>query len=257
MKRFNINELIWFIILISFPYYIYKLFATGEINIYMNPKMFKYVLFSFCVFVLLSIFQIRRIFNSNKVKKIKLGYIIFIIPLFLAFVVNPDRLNARIVSNKGVSIVDNNSDNRGKSIINNNEDSIQIDINTNSDRINNLDAEKFRDTLENVYVNLDSMMGEEVELSGFIYRELDFSTNRFVISRLLMSCCAADAQVTGLLCEWDEGSKLQDNVWIKVTGIIDSTTHYNKYTEKEETIPLIKVIKVESIKPPKDQYIYP
>ncbi|WP_432404064.1 TIGR03943 family putative permease subunit [Wukongibacter sp. M2B1] len=260
MKRFNVNELIWFIILISFAYYIYELFSTGKMNIYMHPKMFKYVLFSFVVFILLSIFQIRRIFTPNKTKKIKSGYIIFIIPLFLAFILNPDSLSAQIVSNKGVNIANNNLDSREKIIIKNNKNLPQIDMNDDSDSVDeyyDADAELFINTLINTYDNLDMVLGTEVELSGFVYRESDFLENRFVISRLVMSCCAADAQISGLLCEWDEGSKLKDDVWIKVTGTIDSTTYYNDHTDKEETMPLIKVTKVESIKAPKDQYIYP
>jgi len=49
MKRFNINKLIWFIILVLFTYYVHNLFNTGKISMYIHPKMFKYVLFSFNV----------------------------------------------------------------------------------------------------------------------------------------------------------------------------------------------------------------
>lgn len=260
MKKFNINELIWFIILASFAYYIYELFNTEKINTYMHPKMFKYVIFSFAVFILLSIFQIRRIFIYSKIKRIKPGYIIFIIPLLLAFTVNPESLSAQIVSNKGVNIVNNNLDNEEEAIINNDDDSVQLDINVNrniNDTYYNTDGEKFKYTLMELYENLDEMIGKEVELSGFVYREPDFLKNRFVISRLLMSCCAADAQVAGLLCEWDGANELQDNAWIKITGMIESTTYYNEYTDEEGSMALIKVTKVEGIKPPKDQYIYP
>lgn len=248
MKRFNINELVWFIILASFAYYIYELFNTGKIEIYMHPRMFRYIFFSFVIFILLAIFQIRKIFTYSKSRKIKLGYIIFIVPLFLALAVNPNSLGTQIVSNKGFSI------------INYEKNSLQPSINANSyskDNYYDAEGEEFKKILINTYENLDEMLGKEVELSGFVYREPDSNENRFVISRLALSCCAADAQIAGLLCEWDESSKLKDNEWIKVTGMINSTTYHNENTNKEEIMPLIEVTKTESIEAPKNQYIYP
>ena len=260
MKRFNINELLWFIILVSFAYFIYELFDTRKINLYIHPKMFKYVWFSFFVFVLLGIFQIRRILTSNKIKKVKFGYIIFIVPLFLAFAVNPDSLSAQVVSNKGANIANNSLNSKEEVRIQNNENCVQLDTDTNNENIDiydNADAEAFKDTLVNAYSDLDSMIGKEVELCGFVFRESDFDINRFVISRLLMSCCAADTQIAGLLCEWDEGGKLQDNEWIKVTGTMDTTLYFNEYINQEENVPIIRVTQVDSIKAPENQYIYP
>lgn len=278
MKRFNINELIWFIILVSFTYYIYRLFDTERINIYLHPKMFKYVLFSLIIFTLLSIFQIRKIFSENRTKKIKAGFIMFIIPLFLGFTVNPDTLSTKILSNKGVDIANNSLNNKTlvedeftnqqRTNYYDEEDNSDLEVDkTKEESINesyyakdknyDTDSEKFKYTLMELYENLDEIIGEEVVLSGFVYREEDFPKNKFVISRLLMVCCAADAQVAGLLCEWNGADELKDNEWIKITGIIDSTTYYNEYTDKEGPMALVKVTKIETIKPPKHQYIYP
>jgi putative membrane protein len=256
MKKININELIWFIILASFAYYIYGLFNTQKINTYMHPKMFKYVLFSLGVFILLSIFQFRRIFIYEQNKRIKPGYIIFIIPLLLAFIVNPENLSAKVVSNKNINIVNSNLDNKEKPAIDDEEIQLDMNIDTSADYYS-AHGEKFKDTMMILYENLDEMIDEEVELSGFVYRESDFSEERFVIARLLMSCCAADAQVAGLLCEWDGDNKPQDNEWIKIMGRVESTIYYNEYTHEEGEVALIKITKVEVIEPPKDQYIYP
>lgn len=259
MKRINFNELLWFIILVSFAYFIYDLFDTRKINLYIHPKMFKYVLFSFFVFALLGIFQIRRILTPNKIKKMKFGYIIFIVPLFLAFSVNPDSLSAQVISNKGTNIVSNNLNRKEETKIQDIDKSVQLDT-ANSENIDiyyNADAEGFKNILVNAYSDLDSMIGKDFILCGFVYRESNFDTNQFVISRLLMSCCAADTQIAGLLCEWDEGSKLQENEWVKVTGTMDTTIYFNEYMNQEENVPVIRVIQVDSVKAPKDQYIYP
>ncbi|PAB60055.1 TIGR03943 family putative permease subunit [Anaeromicrobium sediminis] len=122
----------------------------------------------------------------------------------------------------------------------------------------NSDGEKFKRTLESVYMNPDEMMGKEVTLSGAVHRESDFPKERFVISRLLMSRHGDHyhEQLTGLLCEWSEGSKFEDNEWVEVTGIIDAVSYYNEYTNREEMIPIIKATKVESIDAPEEKNIY-
>lgn len=258
MKRLNINESIWFIILISFAYYIYKLFENGKINIYIHPKMFKYVLFSLVVFITLSLFQIRKIFTFDKNKKIKWGYIIFIIPIFLGFVVNPNSLNTQIIENKGVHMGNNDVYSRKKLDINYDENLLHLAMNNDDiNRYNDVEAQRFSDTVINAYTDLEAVIGEEVELIGFVHRQTYFSKNRFVVARALMNCCAADTQVFGLLCEWDKGSTIEDETWIKVHGILDSTMHYNADTEQEETMPFIKVTKVESVEEPENPYIYP
>ncbi|MFZ7102846.1 MAG: TIGR03943 family putative permease subunit [Peptococcaceae bacterium] len=252
MKKFNLNEFLWFIILVAFAYYIYVLFQTMKIKAFIHPKMFKYTLFSGGVFIVLAIFQIRKIFSYAKIKRIKLGYLIFLIPLFLAFTVNPDSLSAQIAAQKkGADISDHNL---------NNLDPLRSETNTNNSDPGDYDKSggaEFLNALMAVSANSDRILGQEVELAGFVFRETDFQKNNFVIARLIMACCAADVQVVGLLCEWDQGSEVADNEWIKVTGTVQKTTRYNRYSKQEETVPLLKVSKIARIEPPVDQYIYP
>ncbi|MCT4592976.1 MAG: hypothetical protein N4A57_01680 [Anaeromicrobium sp.] len=163
-------------------------------------------------------------------------------------------------------IENGNNDHIDNSIINKEEsigqeeyahiDSDKNDYTKNQD--SNLDGEEFKRTLEAVYMNLDEMIGKEVILSGVVHRESDFPKERFVISRLLLSRHGDHnhQEMAGLLCEWSEGSKFQDNEWVEVRGVIGTVMYYNKYTEKEEMIPMIKAIKVESIDPPKEKNIY-
>ena len=84
-KKLNLNELIWFFILLGFTYYFYMIISTDKITIYVHPKMIKYVKFALYFFIVLTIFQGKNIFNVKKNKKIKIGYIMFLIPLILGF----------------------------------------------------------------------------------------------------------------------------------------------------------------------------
>ncbi len=291
MKKININEVIWFIILSCFVLLIYKLFRTDKIYTYIHPRMFKHVYFSLIVFLILTISQLKKLVG-HKSNGIKLGNLIFLVPLILAFTVNPDSLSAQVVSNKGVNIV-----NHELTLKSNNQEEVNKDYHTdriedvgdvnqsNEENIESItihdtsqenadedivhipvekdedyydpEAESFLDILMAIYDNLETMVGEEVELSGFIYRESEFPEERFVISRLLMTCCAADTQIAGLLCEWDDTARLDPEGWFRVKGVIEKVPYTNSYTNEEEIIPVIKVSAVETIEQPEIPYIYP
>jgi putative membrane protein len=282
MKKININELIWFLILASFSLFIHYLFKSNKITIYMHPKMFKFVIFSFIIFTILAVLQFNKIFTDHKTP-VNIGYIIFIIPLLLGFVVNPDSLNSQIAAKKGVNLTSNININSAKTISLEDEDSYQDNFDDNYDLDTTnipLDVEDdntivkatpeptpddstdttiqqagFLSTVTKIYDNLDNMLGSDVELTGFVYRDESFDKDSFVLSRLLMVCCAADVQVVGIMCKLDDNS-IEDNQWIKIKGSIESTSQYNAYTEKEETIPMINISDFELIDEPLEQYIY-
>ena len=252
MKRFSINEFLWMVILALFSAYIYYLFSSGKIATYIHPKMFKYVMFAFIVFLTLAIFQIRRIFSGKKNEKLKIGFLIFLMPLVLAFTLDPSNLGEKVISNKRINISNNVFKNSNKDIKEESSESISADTDKNT-----VDAEMFKDTLSNIYDNFKIIKGSEVEITGFIYTEEGFPKNRFVVSRLMVGCCAADAEIIGVLCEVQNGEEFQKDKWVKVKGTIGSTVQHNQYTDKKETIPIIKVNHIEEVEKPLNQYVYP
>ena len=250
MKRFNVNEWIWFAILLGFSYYIYDLIATEKIAIFIHPKMMKYVYFSLFVFVLLSIFQARRLFRRSHSTPVKLGYILFIIPLILGFGVNPQGLSADVAAKKGVTI------NQGKGSI-----SIQKGQPVISDFIQEgmvfFDDGNFAQILEDMMRDIYRYKGNKAVITGFVFREADFDEQEFVVGRLMMTCCAADAQIVGLLSRWEDAKTLKQDQWVRVMGTIDVTNFYDKFLGQEHEVPVIQVEKVELIEKPAAQYIYP
>lgn len=250
MKRFNVNEWIWFAILLGFSYYIYDLIATEKIAVFIHPKMMKYVYFSLFVFMLLSVFQIRRLFQRNNQGPVKLGYILFVIPLILGFGVNPQGISSDVAAKKGVTI------NQGKGSI-----SIQKGQPEISDFIQDgmivFDDANFAYVLEAMMKDIDKYKGNKVLITGFVFREDDFDEKEFVVGRMLMTCCAADSQVVGLLSRWEDTTTLNKDQWVRVIGTIDVTNFYDKYLGQEHEVAIIQVEKVEPIEKPAAQYIYP
>ncbi|KPU45419.1 putative two-component membrane permease complex subunit [Oxobacter pfennigii] len=266
MKKINVNELIWFIILTGFTVYLYMLISTGKINTFIHPKMLSYVYFSLGVFALLSVFQLKKIFRKSYSKSIKPGFLIFLAPLILGFAVNPGGLNSDIIGKKGITISQNNSiaqaqqanDNISESTFENN-----TTARSNEDKFNfpevriEINESNFVMETDDIYLNAEALQGKEVSISGFVYTDEGFKQNQFVTARMLMACCAADTEVIGLLCQVDEGSMPKKDQWIKVTGKLFMTKHVQTYTQEEIEIPAILVDNIESIPTPEIPYVYP
>ena len=116
MVRFNKTEFKWLLILIGFSYYIYTLLTTGNINLFIHPRMIKYVRFALVVLLILSLFQLKRLFiiTNNRKRKIYLG--VFLFPLTLGIFINPQGLSGEIAGKKGAGFMNSNPSVQAKSI---------------------------------------------------------------------------------------------------------------------------------------------
>jgi putative membrane protein len=115
-----------------------------------------------------------------------------------------------------------------------------------------MDSDHYYNCLCELYDNLDQYIGVPIEVEGFVFKDNDdFTDKEFVPARLMMVCCAADMQLVGLLCQYDQTSQLQTDSWVRVSGTI---------TEAEvggQTVPSIIAQNVVSAKEPDDTYVYP
>ncbi len=115
-------------------------------------------------------------------------------------------------------------------------------------RISNKDFYLWTITL---YKNLNQFIGYQVTVTGRVYKDSDtLKFNQFVPARLLMTCCTADLQPCGLLCESNQTSSLQKDSWVTVTGKIIKGDYHG------EPEPHIHVTHITSAKPIQG-YVYP
>lgn len=259
MKRINGFELIWLIILGGYGYKIYDLIQSGDISLYMHPKMLIYLKISIIVLIILFLFQIKRVFSSQKDKNLR-NLVLFLIPLVLMAGAKPDSLSARNVINKGVNLKDSSLI---QSIPSNSIVILQEDNSTsnNGDEVP-LESLKNKDTFMNTYNkvfdNTEECVGEKVTIIGFVLVDEELSQeNNFLLCRLLMSCCAADAQVIGFQCQWEKSGELQMNQWVEITGEVYVKSYYNEDIQEEETIPVIKILELRETEEPEESYVYP
>lgn len=243
-KSLNINEIIWFIILACFSYYFGSLIFTGRIRLFIHPKMDSYVKFAFVFFIILSVYQLGRIFTSRKENKIKYGYVIFMVPLILGLYVNPQGLNADAAENKGIYV--NGQNHFDHEHI---HDYVKVNYLDKDEII--LNDINFTDVINELNTHTDEYKGKKVELEGFILKEKDLDKNQFLIGRMLLSCCAADAQSIAILCQYENIQSVKQDQWVKVKGIVDSSTD-----KKGGRLLVIKIESLEIIDEPVNKYIY-
>lgn len=254
-KKFDINNFVWFLILLGLFFYFCRLIQTREVVYFINPKMYKYVYIGATAMGIMTVYQLFSIYTYNPSTKLKAGNIMFVIPLVLGLMVNPRGLNADAVENRGVeALLKGNisafSYNTKKMLTSERmryiKDNEVIISNDNYYRL-----------MEDIYENLDLYIGKSITVTGFVYREDNFPKGQFLAGRMLMNCCAADAQVLGFMCKSDTITDIDKEKWVMVTGTIEVGEKPQNHAEGEGKFPVIKVENISMQEEPVNKYIYP
>ncbi|SHE92593.1 TIGR03943 family putative permease subunit [Clostridium fallax] len=250
MKKFNFLELLKFFILFVLTIYLYYLLSTGKITIFLHKKFIIHIKITFVVFIILTINQFTRIFSIPNRMAIRKSYFTFFLVIVLGTLASFTGLNTNISGKKALNIEDSKKNNTISKNSKVEEDNLKEDIIRFNDN-------NYFENLNKLGDNLDDYIGKKVIITGFVYRESNYKENQFALSRLLMTCCAADTQLVGIFCKYDNSKDLKENNWVRVTGEIESTKYKNENDKKEKVLPMIKVDSLESIEKPKNIYIYP
>lgn len=253
MFKINVKELKWFIILVGFTYYMYYLISTKKLYLFIHPRMTIYMYFSFFIFIILSLLQIKKIFKV-KGGHAKAASTIFLLPLVLVYIVNPQGLNAEIASQKGYST---NSYEVVSSTTAEATDSKSGGSSVSGLKGNLIkpNEQNYSDVVNEIMYNANKYKGKKINLGGFVYKDGTFPKDIFVVGRMLIICCAADAELTGLAVKMDN-STLQNDQWVEITGVIDVMPNFDKDDKDNKTIPVIKVTNVKPMAKPSNPYIY-
>jgi uncharacterized repeat protein (TIGR03943 family) len=72
-----------------------------------------------------------------------------------------------------------------------------------------------------------------------------------MVSRFIVTCCAADASGVGLLVDWPDAAGLAENGWVRVRGPVRAAELNG------QRLPLIAAASVEPVDQPEHPYMYP
>ena len=113
-----------------------------------------------------------------------------------------------------------------------------------------LNTTNYTNTLKTVHENLNSYVGQTINVSGYIYRLYDFKDTEFVIARDMVVSSDFKTLVVGFLCNYKNLSDFDENTWVNITGKITKGNYHGE-------IPVIEITKIEKIEKPSDEYVYP
>lgn len=166
------------------------------------------------------------------------GFLLIASPIVLGLLIPPRPLGAAAMTNRDTSIVSLTSATA--------PDSERVLAKPKAER-NILDwLLEFRSVSDR-----STLAGEAVKVTGFVYRDERFGQEQFMVSRFVLSCCAADAAPLGMVVHWSESGQLEADQWVEVTGTLEPGEFGG------EPMPFIRAATVTPTEIPSQPYLYP
>ena len=212
MKKFNLDEFIWFIIQVSLILLMSYLKVSGKITYFISGKMMIYFSISMIILIVYTVAQTSKIFtvrsrNYITDKFYPILFVIIICTVFLYVMPNYKSLKAKV-----------NSDD----MINKKYENLIEITNDNYKILNNI--KEYNDRI--------------IQMVGFIYRDND--ERDMILGREVISCCQSDKSL--LQVKVNGIDNLNKGAWVKVIGKVKvSDTVYLECIEYEEVDEPIEI----------------
>lgn len=229
MKRFNINEFIWFLILgVMFVLLAYSVY-TEKIFLIVNSDMRVYVYIAMFIIALMMVIQCQKIFTISARGGVKFGYLIFVFSIICLWYMTKIDIVKTSLEFKEVNLYHELHSNSSH----NEEHHIHC-IDDERIVINN---DNFHERLEELIHHVDEYVGKEVEITGIVYNDSKYE-DKFIVTNLDMNCCIVDSSYLGVLCK--DNIKLENGTEVTVQGKI-SKVNIEDIRGNKIVVPLIEV----------------
>ena len=283
-------EILWLAILFALAAITGGLLISGDIALYLAPRMYPIAWFGFAVLGILAIFQLVRLVRANRHaygQTTRLYGLMFLIPIVLFLTTPPTPETPQTLPNPNVDIIGaaqladqtpiaaateetppaktaGENDSEDVTAMPEPQDdampeAIVTDISTlapcvRMDETEEYVADMFADS---IYTSVAALEGQRITLHGFVYRDDQFPKDMLLVSRLLISCCVADASLVGFHVRVENADDFTNDEWVDVTGIV--TAFVFNYDGADYTMPILTdgIIRPRQAPSPEDAYIYP
>lgn len=95
-----------------------------------------------------------------------------------------------------------------------------------------------------------ALNGEEADVVGFVYRDIRFGENQFMVARFTISCCVADATAIGVVVASGEASGLEQDSWVRVQGT------FHEGALDGEPMAVLVAEDITPVQPPEQPYLF-
>jgi len=97
----------------------------------------------------------------------------------------------------------------------------------------------------------EDFAGQPVDVIGFVFRDERFGANQFMVTRFVVSCCVADANVAGMVVETPDAAALAADQWVQVRGVLAPGQL------GERSLPVVVAASITPVDAPPQPYLYP
>ena len=239
------TKALWLFILLFLVIIVAEVLVSGDILLYLAPRMVPMVWFGLFILAGLSAFQcfelVQCFRHVNTEEQARLGILLFVLPVLLILTVKPNAETPGMLPNKTLKMVSSISETgiaetqqeteQGIESITDElalEDYLPCVLVEDERAIFNVSTDLFSNYLLETAEALD---GRTITVYGFVYYDESFPQHTVLVSRLMINCCAADAATVGFHVKIEVGSDLEINEWIRVTGTIQTIEmlYYGSY----------------------------
>ncbi|MFA6940880.1 MAG: TIGR03943 family protein [Clostridiaceae bacterium] len=255
MKKLNAEALIKIIILFGYSIFSINSIRTGKIKLYVHPRIVPFIIFGIIVMIIIGMISVKDLCSAYKRKVRFSKYLIYIIPLIMAFSIKAKAIDSSMIRNKSITINQNTNSMASASKTQNIDYSSispsegkKLNIEGNTIIVND---ENFVFSLDELNENIKKYEKMKIKITGFVYKDKSFKENEFVAARFMMTCCTADMQVVGLMCNFQNTKALNNDTWVEITGKLEKSDYQGQVSA------CIKVDSIKKISKPDNQYVYP
>jgi putative membrane protein len=244
--RLNVEIILKLLLLLGFSACFIVTYTTGNIRNYLNPRLFPYVFFAGLAFFLMAMSLIFGHFTHEEHKFNPIPYLLFLIPLVLAFALPAQAITSNSTQLTNMQIAGLPAKANPNLVKN---DWGSFDMSGGKIAVND---KNYMACYEELYDHPEKFKGRSIACIGYVDKsESGLQSNSFIVGRDMMWCCAADLQFVGYLCSYDKLGSIPEKSWIKVVGKLDVTTYLGKST------PIIINPVITPTAKPAVEYIYP
>ena len=243
------------LLLIGLGFFLYSRLANGTLYYYINQRFAVYTMIAIVGLLALGIAyrpQGRRAAGPAEPVDLfaappaeshagRLGwgsFLLLLSPMILGLAVPPQPLGAAALSNREVSVSSSGS-------------AIPAAVLAAAEKSSN--DRNILDWLHTFAAKGDpaAFAGQEATVTGFVFRDERFAGDQFMVTRFVVSCCVADANVAGLVVRWPQGADLPADQWVEVTGSFQAETFSG------EPLAVLQAKTVSAVSVPDQPYLYP
>lgn len=269
-RSLNLEAILKIIVLSGFSLLFITTIVQDKALYYVSPRIVTYMKLCLLVMVILIIFTLKDVFKIPRNPLKITPYLIFIIPLIMAFIIPPVIMTSNSLSQSSSYITSNSKQrvqgNKGDNLIEGNngeQESIRLErqpgeikeqvFNPTGTENNTIVVEDANYVLwlNEIYSNYEQHIDKTIEIIGFVFHDPALTENQFILGRYAMTCCAADMQMGGIMVEYEKSSSFELDTWFKVVGTIKEGDY------RGDLVPVIIGQSLVKIEKPQSQYVYP